>query len=78
MTDLTPPTQEEVDLATRRTEARHRRNMAENSDVSWVDDIFQITHRDLLAHDTLELARRDAETIKRQREAEEQRRWAKS
>lgn len=70
-----PPTEAEVLAATRRTEARHRRRVAEGSNVSWVDEIYSATHRDLLACDSPELARHDAETIKRHREAEEQKKF---
>jgi hypothetical protein len=62
-----PPTKEEVLAATRRIEARHRRRMAERSNVSWVDDIYSDAHRALLANDTPELAERDAKTVERSR-----------
>lgn len=70
MTDLTPPTQEEVDLATRRERARQHQHMYLNSEAEWARSLYTEEDRLLLEGDTPTQRKADFDTVQRKRDWE--------
>lgn len=73
--DFDPPTQEEVDLAVRREQARQHKSLHDNSEPQWCKEMYTEEDRFLLEGDTPEQRKADFDTVQRKRDWERQQRW---